>query len=235
MKKAIGYIRVSTLKQKEEGVSPEAQLDKIQTWCKVHGYELVSIENDAGLSGKSMKKRDGLKRALENIEKGNALVAYSFSRLARSTKDLLWIAAQLREKGADLVSITENIDTTGAVGTLIFTVLAALAQFERDLTSERTKTSLDYKRKVGEQFSRVPYGYNRVEPASDKEPARLVPNPEEMAVLETIRQMKANGMSLGKIASDLNERQIPPKRGGEKWYPSSIQSMLKTHFSEKSA
>ena len=64
MKTAIGYIRVSTEKRAEEGVSLDAQREKIRAWCGMHEYQLVMIEEDAGVSGKSMKKREGMKRAL---------------------------------------------------------------------------------------------------------------------------------------------------------------------------
>lgn len=223
MKKAIGYIRVSTEKQAEEGVSLEAQKEKIRAWCDMHDYELVCIEEDAGVSGKSMKKREGLRLALAKVEKGTALVAYSFSRLARSTRDLLDIADHLQKRDADLVSISERIDTSGATGRLVFTILAALAQFERELIGERTKSSLDHKRRVGEAYSPTPYGFDRIDAEGEK--ARLIPNSEELAILDTMRQMKMAGISLRGIASDLNKKGIQPKRGVQ-WYASSVKKML---------
>jgi len=223
MKKAIGYIRVSTEKQAEEGVSLEAQKEKIRAWCDMHEYELISIEEDAGVSGKSMKKREGLRLALDKVDKGTALVAYSFSRLARSTRDLLDIADHLQKRDADLVSISERIDTSGATGRLVFTILAALAQFERELIGERTKSSLDHKRRVGEAYSPTPYGFDRVDAEGEK--ARLVPNVEELAILDAMHQMKTAGVSLRGIASDLNQRGVHPKRGVQ-WYASSVKKML---------
>lgn len=223
MKKAIGYIRVSTEKQAEEGVSLEAQKEKIRAWCDMHDYELVCIEEDAGVSGKSMKKREGLRLALAKVEKGTALVAYSFSRLARSTRDLLDIADHLQKRDADLVSISERIDTSGATGRLVFTILAALAQFERELIGERTKSSLDHKRRVGEAYSPTPYGFDRIDTEGEK--ARLIPNSDELAILDTMRQMKMAGISLRGIASDLNKKGIQPKRGVQ-WYASSVKKML---------
>ncbi len=222
MKKAIGYIRVSTEKQAEEGVSLDAQREKIRAWCVMHDYELITIEEDAGISGKSMKKRVGLKRAMDKIGKGTALVAYSFSRLARSTRDLLDIAEYLQKKDADLVSISERIDTSGATGRLVFTILAALAQFERELIGERTKSSLDHKKRVGEAYSPTPFGFDRVE---DGERAMLVPNEMELEILAGIKAMKAKGESLRGIASDLNTRGIRPKRG-KQWHASAVKSIL---------
>lgn len=225
MRRAIGYIRVSTEKQAEEGVSLEAQKEKIRAWCEMHEYELISIEEDAGVSGKSMKNREGLRRALDKIGKGTVLVAYSFSRLARSTRDLLDIAEYLQKKDADLASITERIDTAGATGRLVFTILAALAQFERELTGERTKSSLAHKKRVGEAYSPTPFGFNRVEDGNDADKKRLTENAEELSVLEAMRQMKSQGVSLRGIAARLNEQGVKPKRG-KIWYASAVKSVL---------
>ena len=107
MQKAVGYIRVSTQGQVEEGVSLDAQRAKIEAWCHLNDAELAAVFTDAGLSGASMGRREGLQAALKATGKGMVLVAYSISRLARSTRDMLEIAEQLERKGADLVSLTE--------------------------------------------------------------------------------------------------------------------------------
>ena len=120
MKQAIGYIRVSTEKQANEGVSLEAQEAKIVTWCKANGYELVKVYVDAGISGKRMDTRKELLAALASLKKGMALVSYSLSRLARSTKDALAIGEAVAKKKADMVSLTEQIDTTTAAGKMMF-------------------------------------------------------------------------------------------------------------------
>ena len=136
MKQAIGYIRVSTEKQANEGVSLEAQEAKIVTWCKANGYELVQVYVDAGISGKRMDTRKELLAALASLKKGMALVSYSLSRLARSTKDALAIGEAVAKKKADMVSLTEQIDTTTAAGKMMFQMLSVLAEFERNLVAE---------------------------------------------------------------------------------------------------
>ena len=114
MKQAIGYIRVSAEQQADEGVSLDAQRAKISAWCMVNDYELVDVQVDAGISGRRMKNRQGLQKALSQTKKGMALVVYSLSRMSRSVKDTLAISEQLDKVGADLVSLSEKIDTTGA-------------------------------------------------------------------------------------------------------------------------
>ena len=138
---AIGYVRVSTQEQAESRLGLEAQRAAIAAWAASRGLE-VTIYEDAGITGTSMEKRPALEAALCAAKDGAVLVAYSLSRFARSTRDMLIIAERLKRQGADLVSLTESIDTTTATGRLVFTLLSALSQFERDLTSERTKAAL---------------------------------------------------------------------------------------------
>jgi site-specific DNA recombinase len=141
MSTVIGYTRVSTEDQKNSGLGLEAQRAAITAWAAGRGLE-VTIYEDAGITGTSMEKRPALEAALCAATEGTVLVAYSLSRFARSTRDMLSIAERLKRQGADLVSLTESIDTTTATGRLVFTLLSALSQFERDLTSERTRAAL---------------------------------------------------------------------------------------------
>ncbi len=138
----IGYIRVSTLEQATEGVSLEAQRQRIQQWAELNEGALEHVYEDAGISGKTIAARPGLQAALEAATKGKALVVYSFSRLARSTRDMLAIGDRLTLQRAALVSISERFDTTTASGKLMFRMLAVLSEFERDIISERTKSAL---------------------------------------------------------------------------------------------
>jgi DNA invertase Pin-like site-specific DNA recombinase len=140
--KVIGYIRVSTEDQAREGVSLEMQRSRIYKWADLNEGEVVAVYEDAGISGGSTKNRPGLEQALARADKGYALVAYSISRLARSTRDMLAIADRLEYQGADLVSLSEKIDTTSAAGRMVFRMMAVLSEFERDQISERTKAAL---------------------------------------------------------------------------------------------
>ena len=218
MNKAIGYIRVSTTEQASEGVSLEAQRAKIAAWAVANDYELVAIHEDAGITGTSMEKRAGLQAAIAATGKGMALVAYSFSRLARSTADMLEIASGLEKKGADLVSLTEKIDTTTAAGRMVFRMLAVLSEFERDIISERTTTALAHKKAQGKVYAALPLGYAN-------EAGKLVPIDEELLVVAEIKDMRGQGKTLRDIADDLNQRGIVGKRGG-KYHASTIKAVL---------
>jgi len=152
--KAIGYVRVSTAGQADDGISLEAQQAKIEAWCIAHDYDLIGIEIDSGVSGKRWDNRDGLKAALNKACKTKAaLVVYSLSRMSRSTKDTIAIAEMLDKAAADLVSLSERIDTTTAAGKMVFRMLAVMSEFERDLVSERTRLAMAHLKKLGKRIS----------------------------------------------------------------------------------
>jgi site-specific DNA recombinase len=218
MQKAVGYIRVSTAGQVVDGVSLDAQKAKITAWAVANDYALIAIHEDAGITGTSMDKRPGLQAALAATGKGMALVAYSISRIARSTSDMLGIATGLEKKGADLVSLSEKIDTSSAAGKMVFRMMAVLSEFERDQISERTTAALAHKKAKREKYSALPLGY------ADQD-GKLVPVDEELRVVAEIRDLREGGMSLERIAADLNSRGIVGKRGG-KFHGMTIKKIL---------
>ena len=220
MKQAIGYIRVSTEQQANEGVSLEAQKAKIAAWCVTNGYELVNVFVDAGISGKSMDKRPGLQDAMKSLKKGMALVSYSLSRLARSTKDALSIGETVAKRKADMVSLSEQIDTTTAAGKMMFQMLAVLAEFERNLVAERTTNALQHKKATNQKYTNItPYGFEAIE-------GRLVQVQAEAAVVAEIQAARGGGNTLQSIADSLNGRGIPTKTG-KQWQPATIHLLIK--------
>jgi len=217
--KVIGYVRVSTEEQAREGISLEAQKHKIAAWAEALDGELLFIAEDAGISGKLIRNRDGLRRAIEaTCAEKAVLVVYSLSRLSRSTRDTLMVADKLDKAGADLVSLSERIDTTTAAGKMVFRMLAVLNEFERDQISERTSAILQHKKAKGEVYSPTPYGY-------EKEQDKLVPCRDEQKVITLILRLRRNGVSLRGIARTLNRRKVPAKNGGI-WHHSTIQYIL---------
>ena len=222
--KAIGYIRVSTMEQVAEGVSLEAQRAKITSWCAANDYELVGIHVDAGISGKRADNRAGLQSALKAACKarGAALIVYSLSRLARSTKDAIAIAERLEKAGADLVSLSERIDTTSAAGKMVFRMLAVLAEFERDLVSERTTVALAHKAHRGERVGEIPFGGSL---ATDG--VKLAENPGEQAILADIRELRTDGWTYRAIAGELTRRGVLTKKGKTRWTHQTVASILR--------
>ena len=217
--KVIGYVRVSTEEQAREGVSLEAQKHRITAWTEALDGELLFIAEDAGISGKLIRNRDGLREAIEAAcTERAALVIYSLSRLSRSTRDTLMLADKLDKAGADLVSLSERIDTTTATGKMVFRMLAVLNEFERDQISERTSAILQHKKAKGEVYSPIPYGFRR-------EGKKLVIDQKEQRVISLIMNQRQESISLRKIARQLNNAGIPSKRGGC-WYASTVRYIL---------
>ncbi len=219
---AIGYVRVSTEGQVNEGVSLEAQEAKIKAWCEAHGYTLLGIHVDAGLSGFRTVNRPGLQSALAEVCKHNAaLVVYSLSRLARSTKDAILISERIAKCGADLVSLSERIDTTSASGKMIFRMLAVLAEFERDQISERTRVAMAHKARQHELVGKVPFGCDLAPDGRS-----LTPNPIEQRVLRLMKTLRAKGLAYRAIAARLTARQIPTKEGHAVWHHTAVRRIL---------
>lgn len=218
---AFAYVRVSTADQAADGVSMDAQRAKIEAWCAVNDLALVGRFEDAGLSAKRADNRPGLQAALEAAcEAGGALVVYSLSRLARSTTDAIAIAVRLERAGADLVSLTERIDTTSAAGKMVFRMLAVLAEFERDLVSERTKAALAHKARRGERTGDIPFGWRL-----DEGGVMLLEVPAEQAISAEIRGWRAAGWSYRRIAAALTERGILTKKGNARWTHQAVASI----------
>ncbi len=221
---AIGYIRVSTAGQATAGVGLETQRERIRKWCEANEYRLTAVYTDAGVSGKRADNRPDLQRALAAVcgRPPGTLVVYSLSRLARSTKDCIAIAERMDKAGADLVSLSERIDTTTAAGKMIFRLLAVFAEFERDLVSERTTAALALKKANGQRTGGVPYGFDLADDAST-----LIENPREQAVIRGIRSMRARGMKLKQIAGTLTERNVPTKTGkSNRWTHQAVARIL---------
>ena len=220
MKQAIIYLRVSTAGQVLDGVSLEAQESKARAWCELNDYEVKAVYTDAGISGKSTLNREGLQNALDAVKKDNALVVYSLSRLARSTKDTIQISETLSAKGVDLVSLSEKIDTTTAAGKMVFRMLAVLSEFERDQVSERTTAALQHKKAKGERTGSIPYGFSVADDG-----IKLIKVEHEQSVIKVCKELKEQGLSLRKIAAKLAEQGFK-NRVGSGFNPQSIKNIL---------
>jgi DNA invertase Pin-like site-specific DNA recombinase len=151
-----------------------------------------------------------------------ALVVYSLSRLCRSTRDAINIAERLDKNGADLVSLSEKIDTTSASGRMIFRMLAVLAEFERDQIAERTRAALAHKRAKGEVTGAVPFGYRVADNGTT-----LLPDATEQRTLRIIGRLLAQGLSQRRIVVELNARGFRTKQGNL-WNRNSLRSVLRT-------
>jgi len=209
--KTIAYLRVSTDKQADRGVSLDAQRAKVAAYGELYDLELAEIIVDAGESAKSLD-RPGLQRALAMLKAGEAeaLLVVKLDRLTRSVVDLGTLVERYFAPGkAALLSVGEQIDTRSAAGRLVLNVLASVSQWEREAIGERTATAMQHKAKQGEYTGGwAPYG-RRVAPDG----ARLEPDPHEEAARTVARQLRAQGFSLRGIAAELHQRASGAGRG----------------------
>ncbi len=229
MSRVIGYVRVSTQRQADKGLSLESQQEKIHAFATTHGIAVddVSIHLDSGISGtaKARNKRVALDAALAELQAGDYLVAYSLSRLARSAKHLIEIAAICKERGAHIVTLTDNIDTSTASGRLFFTIMAGIAEFESEVNSERVRATTDIKRDKGEKTGGVaPFGYRDV--TNDAGKKILVADIGEQAVIAIARDLRNAGLSYERIAKELTKRGIVNRKGNA-IYAMAVHRMLK--------
>ncbi len=136
-----GYARVSTEQQ-----NLDRQLDMLQKY----GVDFIYNEKMTG----TKRNRSELEKLLERLTEGDTVVVESLSRLGRSTKDLIWLMETFNSKGVNLVSLKESIDTTTSTGKLLFTLMSAIAQFERDVIADRTREGLNSARARGRKGGR---------------------------------------------------------------------------------
>ncbi len=195
----IGYVRVSTTGQAQEGVSLDDQASRITAWAEFHGRPIKMIFIDAGMSGGRADNRPELQKALSACGRGDVMVVYSLSRLARSTTDTLAIARRLERQGSDLASLTEQLETTTASGKMLFRILAVLGEFERDIISERTSAAMRHLKALG----RFTGGFRPIGFVVG-EGGVLVPREEEQVIMSRARELRLKGLSLRCVAHQLS-------------------------------
>lgn len=221
MKKAVGYIRVSTTEQANEGISLDNQRAKIAAYCALQDLELVSIIEDAGKSGKNLN-RDGVQELMSKVRRKEiaAVVVYKLDRLSRRVLDTLNIIEALEKTAITFHSLNEKIDTGTAMGRFFLNITASLAQMERDMISERTKDALQMKIANNERAGQIPYGWRLAEDGNG-----LLANEKEQEAIRLITALHAQGHSYRTICRELEQEGYQPI--GKQWHPKTIGSILK--------
>ena len=196
---AIGYVRVSTEEQAREGISIEAQEERIRALATAKGWDLIEIIKDPGYSGKNLS-RPGIKSLIDSCRRGtvNVVIVYKVDRLTRRQKDLWYLLEDVFYKNqVGFVSVTEAFDSTTAAGTAFLGMIGVFAQLERDLVSERTREALNHKRAKGEWVGRTPTGF-RINGEG-----RLEADPEALKTIARAKRLKREGASFGSISRAL--------------------------------
>jgi DNA invertase Pin-like site-specific DNA recombinase len=199
--RVFGYSRVSTAEQADEGVSLAAQQQQIAGYAMMKGWTVAEHFIERGVSGSTpLADRPEGKRVLATVGKGDVLIVAKLDRAFRSAADALTVLEELKDQGVGLHMIDLGGDVIGnGISKMVFTILAAVAEGERDRLRERIR---DAKRHLASQgvFSggKRPFGYDIV---LDGEVSRLVPNKAEQAVIDRMKVMRQDGATLRAIGA----------------------------------
>lgn len=206
------YARFSPRKNPAESMSVETQLEYCRNWAKFHSLKVIGEYSDKNLSGARMDNRPGLQKALDYACKEKCMIlVYSLSRLARSTAQTLQIGERLSKAGADLGAIKDKIDTTTSTGRFFFTILAALAQLEREQIAERTSDAMRSHQANGRRMSAIPpFGWV-IDP---NDPSRIIEDEYQQKIIKRVLELKKLGFSLRKSCDELlaDGYKPPPKQ-----------------------
>jgi DNA invertase Pin-like site-specific DNA recombinase len=207
---ALGYVRVSTLEQANEGASLEAQRAAITRTAETLGYRLEILE-EAGQSAKSTRNRPQIRHALDRLNKGEAaaLIAQRLDRVVRSMLDFVHMKAAADKKGWEFIfTDTPSLDPRSPSGALMLNMTAAFAQFERELIIERTREGLAQRKLEGVILGR-----------------RSMQAPE---TLSQIVHLRTAGKSYRAIAATLTGQQIRTATGLDTWTHTAVKRALES-------
>lgn len=227
MTECVVYVRVSTQQQAAEGISLDAQLAACERLAKARGWRVQGVYRDEGISGrKGHAERPGLAGVLEAVKRApsTAVVVYSLSRLGRSQRMVAELLDETGDYRLRVVSATEPIDMSSAMGRAIAGVITVFAQLESDLASERTTAALAHARTTGTKL-----GAPSMVESVDAEGARVL----DAAKVATVRLVQAvaaeTGLALRPLAEELERRGIRGAKGG-KWHPRTLRLALAYRF-----
>lgn len=212
------YLRVSTEDQAREGFSLPEQKERLETFCKFKGYEIVDYYEDAGISAKTGNYRPEFERLKKDIKSKriNTIIALKLDRITRSIFDWEKLMTFLDENDAYIDCANDEVNTTNANGKMVSRLLMSVSQNEIERTSERTKIGLAGAIKQGHLPSQAPLGYKH-------ENKKLVIDYSTKDVVVRIFELYYNGNSYQTISNILNEEQV---LGKSNWRDSTITTIL---------
>lgn len=214
--KVIGYLRVSTEEQAVSGLGLADQRSVIAIEAARRNWQHIEFVSDEGFSAKNLS-RPSIASALEQLRKGQAsvLVVSKLDRLSRSLLDFATLMDRAKREGWQLVVLDLAIDTTVPSGALMANVMAAFAEYERQLIGARTSAALQQLKAQGRRLGR--------------------PRTLQADVTERIVKERERGSTLAAIAEGLNRDSVPTARGGASWYPSTVQAVLRSDQLDRAA
>lgn len=223
----VGYLRVSTDRQAEEGFGLTVQQRAIQRWAKANGHKVTHWTRDEGVSGANgIEERPGLREAVALVKNKDVdgLAVARLDRLARRLEVQEGVLAVLWKHGGHVFSVDSGEvvrdDPDDPMRTAMRQMMGVFAQLERATITARLRAGRRVKAEQGGYagFGSPPFGYKA-------ESGALVPDDEEQAVLARIGELRAAGASLREIAATLTDDGYRPKRSA-RWHPESLRRIV---------
>lgn len=224
MKTAI-YIRVSKQEQARDGYSIHTQRDRLTAFAHSQDWEIHDYYIDEGRSAKDTDRLE-LQRMLDDVEEGmiDVVLVFKLDRLTRAVKDLYSLLEQFEKHGVGFRSATEVFDTTTPMGRVFITIVAAMAQWERENLAERVKINMIQMVKEGRYpGGQTAYGYRAV---GGKKASSLEIEEDEAEIVKLIFSTYLSGKGAQFIATMLNDMGLLTRRG-LRWQQKAIYDILK--------